>query len=368
MNINYFMPTRIIMGEGCILQNSSIFSSLGKKALIVTGKNSAKINGSLDDVISALKKENIGYCIFDRVMSNPTVDCVYDGAKQARGNDCDFVIAIGGGSPMDAAKAIAMLAKQDIPKENIFSRTHTEDVLPMILVPTTAGTGSEVTPYSILTNDTLQTKMSIASPQFFPKTAFLDAEYTKNLPHDITVNTAIDALSHAIEGMLSLKSNAISDYLAGESIRLISSTFDELTIENISFQTREKLLYASALAGMVIANTGTVAVHAMGYPLTYFKNIDHGRANGLVIGEFIKVLAEKNSIKAQEILSLMGFSSADELISKLFELFGERETLTFEEINLFTDKTMSAKNINNCIEKFSREDVFGIFSRSFIEK
>jgi len=205
VSYGYYLPTRIIAGKDCIIQNRDLFRSLGKKALIVTGAHSAKRNGSLSDVITALEATGVSYFVFDKVMSNPTIACVYEGAEVARVNQCDMIIAIGGGSPMDAGKAIALLAAQEIAEENLFAGNYTDQVLPMAFVPTTAGTGSEVTQYAILTNDQAQTKTSIASDLLFPNVAFLDAKYTENLPTETTINTAIDALSHAVEGMLSVK-------------------------------------------------------------------------------------------------------------------------------------------------------------------
>lgn len=140
-------------------------------------------------------------------MSNPTVECVYDGAETAMEEEVDFVIAIGGGSPMDSAKAIALLAVSDIERKNLFDGNIGNKALPMIHIPTTAGTGSEVTPYAILTNHEKQTKKSIASPCLFPTYALLDAKYTKNLGLATTVNTAIDSLSHSVEGMMSKRAN-----------------------------------------------------------------------------------------------------------------------------------------------------------------
>ena len=119
MNLGFYMPTKVIVGKNCVRENSDVFK-IGKKALIVTGKNSAKSSGALDDVKYALEKNNIEYVIFDKVMSNPTVECVYDGAETAMEEEVDFVIAIGGGSPMDSAKAIALLAVSDIERKNLF--------------------------------------------------------------------------------------------------------------------------------------------------------------------------------------------------------------------------------------------------------
>lgn len=215
MNLNYFMPTKIISGQNCIIKNADTLNSFGRKALIVCGKNSAKANGSLDDVLSALNRNKQEFCIFDKIMPNPTIPCVYEGANFAKENSINFIIAIGGGSPMDAAKAIALLAVQDIKEDDLFNTTaFSNEILPLVFVPTTAGTGSEVTQYSILTNQKLETKTSISTPLIFPKLAFLDGKYMVTLGIKTTINTAIDALSHSIEGILSKRSNVVSDALA----------------------------------------------------------------------------------------------------------------------------------------------------------
>lgn len=360
----YFMPTRVILGEDSVKNNPSVFSEMGKKALIVTGRSSAKKNGSLDDVTEVLAKNGQEWSVFDRVMANPSVECVYEGASFARSEKVDFVIAIGGGSPMDAAKAINLLACQDIPRDRLFSGNYGAEILPMIFVPTTAGTGSEVTPYSILTDHGEETKISIASPILFPKVAFLNAKYMDNLPRDITVNTAIDALSHAVEGMLSVRANPMTDAIASESIRMISSCFDALKKFQLTRNDRGKLLYASTLAGMVIANTGTTAVHSMGYSLTYYKDIDHGRANGLLLAEFLKFIERHRPDKVEQILACMGMKKTDEFKDLFDELLGEKERLTLDEINMYTEKAMPKKNIRNSIAVPGKEDVLNIYKAS----
>ena len=332
MNLGFYMPTKVIVGKDCVRENSDVFK-IGKKALIVTGKNSAKLSGALDDVKYALEKNNIEYVIFDKVMSNPTVECVYDGAETAMEEEVDFVIAIGGGSPMDSAKAIALLAVSDIERKNLFDGNIGNKALPMIHIPTTAGTGSEVTPYAILTNHEKQTKKSIASPCLFPTYALLDAKYTKNLGLATTVNTAIDSLSHSVEGMMSKRANIMADVIAKEAVKIIASTFDDLISGELTEDDREKLLYASMLGGVVISQTKTTAVHAMGYSLTYFKNIDHGRANGLLLGEFTKYIERNDKDRVKEILSCMNLDSAENLKIFLRKFWVIKKSLKKKNLN-----------------------------------
>ncbi|MDR2079646.1 MAG: iron-containing alcohol dehydrogenase [Treponema sp.] len=367
MKINYHMPTMILMGEHCIVENRNRLAELGAKALIVTGKNSAKTNGSLADTIKALEAGNQTYHVFDKVMSNPTVPCVYEGAAIAREQKCDFVIALGGGSPMDASKVIAGLVRQTVPPEEIFGAVFTE-ALPIAAVPTTAGTGSEVTPYAILTNDKAQTKTSIAAPVLFPRFAFLDAKYMMDLPRQITVNTAVDALSHAIEGMLSIRASVLTDAIARESIARITGCFAALKEDRPDFTVREKLLYASTAAGMVIANTGTTAVHAAGYYLTYFKNADHGRANGLLLAEYLKFVESKERAlggnRTGEILAALNMRSLAEFAAFLDSLLGEREKITDAELQSWAEKAITSKSIANSQIRPEKDDLLTVLRKS----
>jgi len=358
------MPTQVLMGDDCVKSGSQLFLQMGKKALIVTGKHSAKKNGALDDVLEVLSSNGQEWALYDRIMSNPTVESIYEGAAFAKSENVDFVVAIGGGSPMDAAKAINLVTCQDIPMDKLYEGQYSDRILPMILVPTTAGTGSEVTPYAILTNNRLQTKKSIGSPILFPRIAFLDAKYMDNLPKEITINTALDALSHSIEGILSLGANPITDSIALESIRRISKCFESLKSGQLTRMQRFELLYASTLGGMVIANTKTTAVHSMGYSLTYFHDIDHGRANGLLLGEFLKYIEKSWPERVNEILSAMGMSNVNEFITMLDDLLGEREKLTDEQIENYASIAAGSANVKNCPIVPSREDLIKIFRNS----
>ncbi|MDR1307283.1 MAG: iron-containing alcohol dehydrogenase [Treponema sp.] len=301
MKLNYLMPTRLLMGENCLLGQRLFLARLGKKACVITGKHSAKANGAYDDVVEALEANGQGHVLYDGVMNNPTDTCVFEAGKLAKSEGCDFMLAIGGGSPMDAAKAAAVLAVNDISKEEMFNLQFTA-ALPIAAVPTTAGTGSEVTQYSVLVDTTGPdgktphpggpAKRSMGSPLLFPRCAFLDAQYMKNLSRNITVHTALDALSHAVEGFLCLRANGISDMLAKESIALMGDCFDPLLTfpgspSEVSPEIREKLLLASTLAGMAIAQSGTAVPHSMGYQFTLNWGTDHGRANGLLMKPFL---------------------------------------------------------------------------------
>jgi alcohol dehydrogenase class IV len=368
------MPTKILFGQACVLNNSILLKAFGKKAMLVTGKHSAKHNGSQEDVISALSTEGIDYIIYDQVMSNPTSECCYEGAKMAIEHQVDFIIAIGGGSPMDAAKGMALLAKQEINQKQLFNGEYIADALPIIAIPTTAGTGSEVTQYAILTNDLIESKTGIATEAIFPKIAFVDARYMNQLPPTTTINTAIDALSHAIEGILSIRASVVSVTLAYKSIEHFSECMVPLlhvkqsnSIETMTLKERESLANCSTLAGMVIAQTGTTIVHAMGYSLTYFKSIDHGRANGLLLAEYLELVEKDEPQTVEAILRVMGLKSVHGFRRFMGKLLGIRETIIDEEMHQFSEKAIHTGNMNNCRIKPKKEAVVAMYKAAFNE-
>lgn len=358
------IPVKTIFGRNCISKNTGAIKPYGTKALIVTGKRSAKANGSYIDITEALDREKIKHHLLDTIDANPSVEIVREAAAKAREHNADFIIGIGGGSPLDAAKAIAVLAVNSIDDDQLFSGTYKVKPLPVIAVPTTSGTGSEVTPYSILTYDKIKNKKSIASDSIFPVLAFLDPKYTETLNYTTTVNTAIDALSHSVEGYLSKRATDVIKPFALESIRILGAELKLLTkIKNPSPETRERLLYASMLAGIVIAHTGTTIVHAMGYPLTYYRDIDHGRANGLLMYEYLKFI-KGSTDKVGIILSSMEMD-IDEFGGTISSLLGEKESLSDDELKLFTATAESAeKNILNTAIPPSAEDIKNIYIKS----
>ncbi|MBP1736513.1 MAG: iron-containing alcohol dehydrogenase [Oscillospiraceae bacterium] len=364
MKLSFFLPTKILMDDNCIKANAALLASFGKKALIVTGARSAKANGSQSDLEAALTANGQSWTMFDKVMSNPTIDCVYEGAALAKAEGADFVVAIGGGSPMDAAKAISLLACEDISRENLFAGGY-KTRLPLVCIPTTAGTGSEVTQYSILMNDKAQTKTSLSSPVLFPDLALLDSRYMAGLSQTTMINTVIDAFSHSAEGYLSNRANAISDALALEAMGIIGSGFAALSSGTITEALRANLLYASTLGGMVIAHTGTTAVHSMGYSLTYFHNIDHGRANGLLLAEFLKLVEQVRPDRVAPIVMACGLGSVTELASVLDGLLGEKEPITPEEVIKFSGIAIKASNIANCVVIPTEADLQRIYRTSF---
>ncbi|MDC7234014.1 MAG: iron-containing alcohol dehydrogenase family protein [Spirochaetales bacterium] len=367
MKFSYYMPTRIVSGKNCVKENAGLISPLGKKAFIMSGKSSAKKIGALADMTAALESQGIAWEYYNKVKPNPSLEDVREAAGAAVRAEADFVVAIGGGSPMDAAKAVAVLAADEVSDDELLGQRFFSKVLPLVAVPTTAGTGSEVTPYSILTNNKLQTKSFLNSEQVYPAVAFLDGKYTEDLPFPITAATVIDALSHSAEGYLAVRAIPPAQALALESLTIIGSILPKMASgETPCSEDREALLYASTLAGIVISQSGTTAVHAMGYSLTYFKGLDHGVANGYLLGEYFKYIAASRPLEVKKILSAMGFESIDAL-SRLIDSLLDHFELTKEEADKFASIAIKAGNIANTDPCPSEEELQNILCNSLVK-
>ncbi|MFD3158487.1 iron-containing alcohol dehydrogenase family protein [Haloimpatiens sp. FM7330] len=363
-DFQYLMSTKVLYGKDIIIKEAELFKKFGKKAFIVTGKSSSKKNGSLNDVVNALKKNNIEYCIFDNVEENPSLEMIDEAAQIGREENVDFIIGIGGGSPLDSSKGIGVLLKnKNANVEDLYNEPKL-DSIPIIAVPTTAGTGSEVTPYAIFTNHKIKTKKNFMH-RVFPKIAFLDAKYLMHTPYNVTVNTCVDALSHLVEGYLSSKANILSDAAAEKGMRLFGECIPYIKENNFTYEVRKKLLLISTLAGMVIAQSGTSLPHGMGYPLTYFHGIPHGKANGLLLKAYLEFCEDKK--KVESILECIRMNNTDELGELLNEILGKENFVSEDEINEYTNSMINNKGkLKNHPYKVNREDIFKIYKESLM--
>ena len=305
----FYMPVKIYDEPDCVKRHAEELCRYGKKALIVTGRSSAFRNGSYDDVVSALKDNEREFVVFSEVEENPSVETVIKGRDCGLAGAVDFVIGIGGGSPLDAAKAIALLIRHpDWGEEELYGASSGEDALPVIAIPTTCGTGSEATGVSVLTRHSLRTKMSFPA-KVFPRLALVDGKYLTAAPKEMIVNTAVDALAHLIESGLSAKSSPFSRMAVTEGLSVWKGFRGALTEPgSADRETLGSMMRASTLAGIAIAQTGTSLPHALSYILTYDQGIPHGRAVGYFLPAF---LGKAPDTLRQWILKESGFESMD---------------------------------------------------------
>jgi alcohol dehydrogenase len=357
-----FEPTKLFFGKNSLLENGHLMKELGKRALITTGKSSSR-NGSLEDLKKVLDKNGIEYKIYDEVGENPSFDMLRDARKMYENAKIDFVIGVGGGSPMDFAKAIAVLLKNPLLKvSEIYDTEKYSSMLPVVEVPTTSGTGSEVTQYSVITDDE-GNKGGFGSDFTFPTLSFVDPRYTTTMPPLLTMSTGIDALCHAIEGFVSKRSNPVSKLLAKEAVEIIKSNLEKAMNEPESYEVREKMMYASTLAGIVIAQSGTTVNHAFGYPLTTFKGIRHGQATGLFLVETLKVMAKEAEKEVNEILETFGGASGLEKFLENLGVYDAKVKISEEEIEKWSQRTSKAKHLRVTPGNFDFDTVKRIYER-----
>ena len=302
--MDFDISTRLYHENNCVLAHSNELCALGTKALIVTGRNSSRKNGSLDDVTAALATHNIPYVVFDKIEENPSVESVIAGAQYGASEIVDFVIGIGGGSPLDASKAIALLiANGKFNKDFLYTPIPNAPHLPIAAVPTTCGTGS------VLTLHSSHTKKSI-SHQIFPEIAFVDSKYLKAAPDQIITSTALDALAHLCESFLHAKSDVKSRKAVEKGLTIWGEAKNDLADHNFTDDVLDKLMSASVFAGIAIRYTGTSIPHGLSYRVTYECKMAHGLACAVFLPPFIEN-APANCQK--QIMEQLGFNDFFEL-------------------------------------------------------
>lgn len=344
-----YMPTKVYFGRDCVRENAKELRSLGSRAMIVTGKHSSRRNGSLADVEAALTQNGQTCVIFDEIEENPSVETVAAAAALAVKEEVDFFVAVGGGSPMDASKAISFLAKNPDAIEEAEKRLYDAtpmDAYPVAAVPTTSGTGSEVTPYAILTLHSRHTKQSIAH-KLFAEMAFVDAGYLKTASRETIVSTCVDALAHLIESYLNTNANAYNRMYSAEGLRIWGRAKESLLSQEFPLkdQAYEEFMHASVVAGMAIAHTGTSLPHGLSYPVTYELGVPHGKAVGYFLPGFLHCY--NNQKRVTEVVELLGFENRAELIAFLEKLIGKPQIpqeLWEKDVKLLLSNPAKLKN------------------------
>lgn len=319
LDLSYYMPVRMIYGEDCVQGNQEVFAPFGKTCMLVTGRHSAKASGAFDDVAGALKQNGIDFILFDEVEPNPLLSTCKRAGDIARENHVDFIIGIGGGSPLDAAKAVSVFAANDIENpSDIYDNTYPH--LPFFLVGTTAGTGSEVTPYSVLIVDEENRKKTVRG--LFAEACFCDYRYTESLNYDVTISTALDALSHCIEGYFVSTAGTLSDQFAIAGIKLILEVLTDAPLNGVFSQKQRQKLYAASLyGGLTITKTGTSFCHSLGYFLTEDYGVAHGVACAVFLPAYLKRGFESLTKKADKLMYELDFTLSE--LCSLIENFTE---------------------------------------------
>ncbi len=329
-----YMPVKIISGKDCVQKKGSCIKNYGKRCLIVTGKNSAVKSGALADVKELLESNCIEHRIFDKIEPNPETLTCKEAGECAREYGADFIFGVGGGSVLDAAKAVAIFACNDMKHHaDIYDRAVPAVHLPVILLGTTAGTGSEVTGVSVLTNSDTGIKKSISGPDCYADVSFCDYKYTMTVAVATRITTALDAFCHAGEAFVASSSNDLSETYSLKALSLLKDfILSDKIYGELSEDEFESLYMASLYAGLAINIAGTCFPHTVGYYLTENHGVPHGKACAVLFPALFRKAKKYCPEKSEAILSCMN-TDYESLISFVRKLSSIDVKVTENEID-----------------------------------
>lgn len=371
----YFLPVNIEFGSGKVAKAGELTKPYGKKALIVTGHSSAKKSGLYDKVKDSLKAEGIDSVLFDKVAQNPLTTTAAEGAAFAKDNGCDVVVAIGGGSIMDCAKAIAFLAVNDGDvSDYIFGKKASDTALPIILIPTTCGTGSEGNGIAVLTNPDNGDKKSLRCNAIVAKVSIVDPECMMTMPKHVLASVGFDALCHNMESYTSKIAQPFTDALSLYAVDLIAHNLVDVYKGTGSKDSWEKITLASTIGGMVINTTGVTLAHGMEHPASGLKDVVHGKGLAALTPTIIEDSYQGAPEKFAKLAKLFGREKAEDLAGKVRELLEDIElTCTLSDLGIeekdipwMAENCMkvSAHSIANNPVVFSQEEIAEIYKKA----
>ena len=366
MSFQCYMPVRVLGGEDAVARNAKLLAGLGGSCLIVTGARSARLCGAWDDVTRALEQNGISYRAYQEIGENPSYESCERGAALAREMGAAFVLGIGGGSPLDAAKAIAALAANPgMPWQDLFALAWKNRPLPTALVGTTSGTGSEVTPTAVITDPTGR-KRGVSHPDLYAALSFADPRYTYLLPRQVTVSTGLDALSHATEGFLSpLCGDAPAAY-ARQALPVLCRELSALAHgAELTPRAHAALYEASLWAGLVLNETGTAYPHPYGYVLTEEYGVPHGRACAAFLPALLERAEKYTPERAQAYLDAAGLSR-EEWMSMLSVLNRPLPKIPAERIDALLPRFENLKHYRNVPGGCSAQEGVRLFRALFL--
>ncbi|OAA29459.1 alcohol dehydrogenase [Kosmotoga arenicorallina S304] len=279
-NFKAFLPTKLVFGAKAVEKLPKEVKKLGTKAMIVTGRHSTKKSGLLDRVLTLLKGADISTVVYDRITPNPTTEQVNEAADIAKKEGVQFVIGLGGGSPIDSAKCIAIATTNEggiWDYVKVGGGKKPKSALPIVAIPTTHGTGTEADPFAVITNPETKTKIGIGYDVIFPSVSLIDPEVMLTLPKNQTAYTSMDAFYHSIEAFLNKNANPYSDLLAIDSMKRIISNLPIAYEDGLDINARTELTWANTEAGITETLTGVIANHAIEHGISgYYPHIAHG--------------------------------------------------------------------------------------------
>ncbi|MCR5012584.1 MAG: iron-containing alcohol dehydrogenase [Lachnospiraceae bacterium] len=379
----FMIPRQVYTGKGALNEAAEAISKYGKKALIVTGKHVGK-SSMMDALKSILDKENIDYRVFKEITGEPTDEMIAAGAAQYTEFKCDMLIGIGGGSSIDSAKAIAAVVASGKTIMEYASSDNDCIIPPLIAIPTTAGTGSEATKFTVITDIANNVKRLIKGDELIPAIAVIDYEYTMDMPRSITASTGMDALTHAIEAYTSRKANLLTDTYAVSAVKRIFKYLPVAYKNGYDADAREQMSLAAYEAGVCINNSSVTIVHGMSRPIGALFHVPHGMSNALLIKDCLAFAAEGAVERFARLSREAGIASytdqnliaSNKLIEEIEKLVKTIEIPSMEAYGIDKDEYLSSINKMaadavasgspaNTIREVSQEDCIEIYRKAY---
>ena len=390
MEFSYFLPVNIQFGWNKVDSVADFVAPYGKKALIVTGRTSAKKSGLYDRVVAKLEAAHIDHVLFDQVDANPLTTTALEGAALAKSESCDVVIAIGGGSIMDCAKGIAFMAVNDGDiNDYIFNRKTSDNALPLIVIPTTCGTGSEGNGFGVLTNPETGDKKSLRCNAIVPKVSIVDPAVMGTMPPHVLASVGFDALCHNIEAYTSKTAQPFTDALSYYAVTLLAQYLvplykhvkavangkPEVLSEKQLTKAWESVTLASTIGGMVINTAGVTLAHGMEHPASGLKDITHGVGLAVIEPVVVEYTWSANPDKFGALARIFNHGDGSELGEALRFIVHDLDlTTNLTELG-FTKKdipwlvdnvyVVATGNIANTVAEINRKDIEVLYKKMF---
>ena len=379
MNYSFKSVPKIFFGEGALKDAAPELSELGKKALIVTGKIITKtgLTQEVQNFLSSLKIESV---IFNDLPGEPDDKMIMSGVQVFKSENCDFIIGLGGGTPLDTAKAIAAMSVLPGKMIDYKGKELNGDFAPLVLIPTTAGTGSEVTRYFVFTNTGTNEKLLYKGDSLLPKFAIIDYNYTISAPESITMATGMDALCHAVESYTCRKANPVTEMYCLDAIKRIFKYLPIACKDGLNKEARENMSLAAYEAGVAINGAPTTIIHGMSRPIGACFHVPHGISNAMLAVECLRAVLEGCYEKFAQLAVSIGVTEkecdpkegAEKFLEALEALTKELKVPTLREFGIDLQKfaameekmagdSVASGSPANCWKVLSKEEQIRIY-------
>ena len=375
----FIVPGQIISGSGALNMAEEVLKGLGKKALIVTDKVMIQL-GNCAKVEAALKNQGVEYAIYSEIVGEPTDTMIENGLKLYKEEGCDFLVALGGGSPIDSMKAIGSLVINGGCISDYMGKVIDVEMPPMVAIPTTAGTGSEAAQFTIITDTKKNIKMLLKGKVLMPSLAIIDPQFTMTAPPKITAATGLDALCHAVEAYTSRKAQTLSDTFAMSAVKRIFKYLPAAFKDGSNEEARVQMSVAALEAGIAFNNASVTIIHGMSRPIGALFHVAHGLSNAMLLKECLTFALEGAYDRFADLGRAVGvavdtdsdkeasekFLAAVEAITKELETptlgeFGIDKDEFFKVIDKMAFDAMDSGSPQNTMREVTEDDVKQIY-------